>query len=135
MIIGVDHVVLYSADADATIDFYRQVLGCTVLFEQEWRSGQRPVFGLRLGDADGIYINVHPPGPELHPRARQALPGGLDICVRVDRTADQVVDHLTTHGVAIEVGPAPRLDAFGRRSTSFYIRDPDANLVELMVQS
>ncbi|HQV58531.1 MAG TPA: VOC family protein, partial [Ilumatobacteraceae bacterium] len=76
MITGVDHVVLYAADAEATIGFYRDVLGCTVLYEHEWRAGQRPVFGLRLGHADGIYLNVHPPGRELHPRANNAAPGG-----------------------------------------------------------
>jgi catechol 2,3-dioxygenase-like lactoylglutathione lyase family enzyme len=131
MIEGLDHVVLYSGDAEATLAFYRDVLGCRILREAAWRGGDSPVFGIQLG-SEGSYINVHPNGRELHPRAAYARPGTLDLCARVDLTPAEVAERLARHHIDIEVGPAPRRDAFGLPSQSIYFRDPDDNLIELM---
>jgi catechol 2,3-dioxygenase-like lactoylglutathione lyase family enzyme len=43
-----------------------------------------------------------------------------------------VVAHLRREGVEIEVGPVARDGALGTM-TSVYLRDPDANLVEISV--
>jgi catechol 2,3-dioxygenase-like lactoylglutathione lyase family enzyme len=130
VIAGIDHVVIYAGDTERTIAFYRDVLGATVEGEDEWRAGRRPVFGLRF--ANGWYLNVHPAGRELHPRAALARPGTLDLCLRTSITADAVARHLDSKGIQIEVGPASRVDATGVPAISHYIRDPDGNLVELM---
>jgi len=125
-----DHVVLYAGDSEATIAFYRDVLGCTIEFEDEWRSGTYPVFRIRF--TAGHYVNVHPGGAVLTPRAVAAAPGGLDICFRSAMVSTEVAERFAGHGVAVEVGPAPRTDALGRRSVSQYVRDPDGNLIEVM---
>ena len=130
MIGGIDHVVMYSGDSERTIAFYRDVLGCTIELEDEWRSGRMPVFRLRFNPDH--YVNVHPSGAVLTPRAGTAAPGGLDICFRTSLTSDEVVERFTSHGVPVEVGPVPRRNAVGAESVSVYVRDPDGNLVEVM---
>lgn len=130
MIEAIDHVVLYSGDSEATIAFYRGVLGCTIELEDEWRAGRMPVFRLRF--APGHYVNVHPSGAVLTPRAAAPAPGGLDICFRSPLASSEVAERFAGHGVAVEVGPVPRRDALGHESVSLYVRDPDGNLVEVM---
>jgi catechol 2,3-dioxygenase-like lactoylglutathione lyase family enzyme len=130
VIAGLDHVVIYAGDTERTIAFYRGVLGATVEGEDEWRAGRRPVFGLRF--ASSWYLNVHPAGRELHPRAALARPGTLDLCLRTPITVDAVARHLESKAIQIEVGPASRVDATGERAISHYMPDPNGNLVELM---
>ncbi len=130
MIDAIDHVVLYSGDSERTIAFYRDVLGCTIELEDEWRAGRMPVFRVRFDPHH--YVNVHPSGAVLAPRAATASPGGLDICFRTSLPTSAVVERFAAHGVTIEEGPVPRRDAFGTASVSVYVRDPDGNLVEVM---
>ena len=130
MIEGIDHVVLYSGDSERTIAFYRDVLGCTIELEDEWRAGRMPVFRIRFDPHH--YVNVHPSGAVLTPRAAAAAPGGLDICFRTALPASAVVERFAAHDVPVEEGPVPRRDAFGTPSASVYVRDPDGNLVEVM---
>jgi catechol 2,3-dioxygenase-like lactoylglutathione lyase family enzyme len=40
------------------------------------------------------------------------------------------MEHLATCGIAVELGPVPRIGALGPM-TSVYFRDPDGNLVEV----
>jgi catechol 2,3-dioxygenase-like lactoylglutathione lyase family enzyme len=127
---AIDHVVLYSGDSERTIAFYRGVLGCTIELEDEWRGGRMPVFRLRFDSHH--YVNVHPSGSVLTPRAAAPAPGGLDICFRSSLPSASVVERFAAHGVPVEEGPVPRRDAFGNPSVSVYVRDPDGNLVEVM---
>jgi catechol 2,3-dioxygenase-like lactoylglutathione lyase family enzyme len=126
----VDHVVLYSGDSERTIAFYRDVLGCTIELEREWRDQGFPVFRIRFNPHH--YVNVHPSGSVLTPRAAAAAPGGLDICMRSSLSSAEVAERFGRHGVEVEVGPVPRTDATGRPSLSQYVRDPDGNLIEVM---
>jgi catechol 2,3-dioxygenase-like lactoylglutathione lyase family enzyme len=127
---GLDHVVLYSGDSEATIAFYRDVLGCTIELEHEWRNDGYPVFRIRVNLHH--YVNVHPSGSVLTPRAATAAPGGLDICFRSSLSSAEVAERFARHGVTVEVGPVRRTDATGRPSLSQYVRDPDGNLIEVM---
>jgi catechol 2,3-dioxygenase-like lactoylglutathione lyase family enzyme len=119
----IDHVVLTVADLDATIAFYERVLGM-----------RHVVFGdrhaLHFGDAK---LNLHPEVND-YPPLKAAVPtlGSEDICLVAEGTIDEVVAHLRAEGVEIEVGPVARDGALGDM-TSVYVRDPDANLVEISV--
>jgi catechol 2,3-dioxygenase-like lactoylglutathione lyase family enzyme len=130
MIDEIDHVVLYSGDSERTIRFWREVMGCTIELEDEWRQGAMPIFRIRISRSH--YLNVHPSGTVLTPRAATPAPGTLDLCFRSALSSADVARHFGEHGIDIEVGPVPRSDATGRRSTSIYVRDPDGNLVEVM---
>lgn len=130
LLASIDHCVLYSGDSEQTLRFYRDVLGCPIHNEQAWRDGAIPVFQIEVSATQ--LLNVHPSGAELHPRARHALPGGLDICFRSALPSTDVVAHLEQHGIAVEEGPVRRKTADGQPGSSVYFRDPDGNLVEVM---
>ena len=118
-----DHLVLTVADVEATVDFYTRVLG---LRAETFAEGRRAlVFG-------GQKVNLHQAGREFESRAARATPGSADFCLITDTPLDQVQRELAGHGVPIEVGPVPKVGALGPM-TSVYVRDPDANLVEIAV--
>jgi len=110
--------------------FYRDVVGLEPRGEAAWRRGERPTFQLPLDDTH--FINVHPAGTELHPRAARSEPGGLDVCFLSDAPLSETVNRITRQGVAVELGPVARTTASGDPSHSIYFRDPDGNLVEIM---
>jgi catechol 2,3-dioxygenase-like lactoylglutathione lyase family enzyme len=126
----IEHVVLYSSDSEATIRFYGDVMGFPLEGLSDWRLGKRPTFRIQV--AEHQFINVHPAGSNLHPRAAHALPGGLDVCFLTDAPIDVVVSDFERRGVSIEVGPVARTTSVGHPSASVYVRDPDGNLVEVM---
>jgi catechol 2,3-dioxygenase-like lactoylglutathione lyase family enzyme len=75
-------------------------------------------------------INLHQRGREYDPKALHPTPGSADLCLIVTEPLSVVQAELTAAGVAIEEGPVERTGAQGPL-LSLYVRDPDANLVEL----
>ena len=119
----IDHLVLTVADVEATVDFYTRVLG---LRAETFDGGRR---ALVMG---GQKINLHQVGREFSPRAAHATAGSGDFCLITETPLDQVQAELAAAGVQIEVGPVPKVGALGPMQ-SVYVRDPDANLVEIAV--
>jgi catechol 2,3-dioxygenase-like lactoylglutathione lyase family enzyme len=121
MIDRIDHFVLTVRSLDATLGFYERVLG----FTREILPG-RPA-ALKFGRQK---INVHEVDRTFEPKAAHPTPGGADFCLVTEQPIADVVAHLSSCGVAIELGPVPRIGALGLM-TSVYFRDPDRNLVEV----
>jgi catechol 2,3-dioxygenase-like lactoylglutathione lyase family enzyme len=118
---GIDHLVLTVDDIDRTVAFYVGVLGMT---DTTFRSDRR---ALTFGTSK---INLHQRGREYEPKALHPTPGSADLCLIVTEPLSVVQAELTAAGVAIEEGPVERTGAQGPL-LSLYVRDPDANLVEL----
>lgn len=116
-----DHLVLTVADPDRTIAFYRDVLG---MEEVTFGVGRK---ALAFGSSK---INLHRAGHEFEPKADRPTPGSADVCLITTTPLDQVRDELAAHGVPVEEGPVERTGARGPL-LSVYVRDPDANLVEI----
>lgn len=116
-----DHLVLTVTDLDVAIDFYTRVLGMRAV---TFGDGRR---ALRFGRSK---INLHLAGHEFEPKAARPTPGSADLCLVTADPPDQVVAELNGHGVALEDGPVTRTGALGEM-TSVYVRDPDANLIEI----
>lgn len=116
-----DHLVLTVADIDATVRFYRHVLG----FEVVTFKGDRKA--LTFGQQK---INLHPRGHEFEPKAKTPTPGSADLCFISATPVDEIMVELNKHGIPIEEGPVLRTGAQGA-ILSVYIRDPDANLIEI----
>ncbi|HEY4985160.1 MAG TPA: VOC family protein [Bradyrhizobium sp.] len=123
----IDHVVLRIKDLDASMRFYRDVLGCSMDKVQETIGLWQMRAGSSLIDlvpVDGVLgkIGGAPAGLEGH---------------NVDHVALQVTpwnegairDHLGANGIAI-VDSGPRYGAEGT-GPSIYILDPDGTTVEL----
>jgi len=123
----IDHIVIRVSDLERMIDFYCQVLGCTV----EWRRPDLGLVHLRAGNA---MIDLVPVTGELG-RKGGAAPGpegrNLDhVCLRVSPfDADAIVAYLQSQG--LEAGEVrPRFGAQGE-GPSLYVHDPEGNVVEL----
>ena len=117
---SLDHIVLTVADVEATVAFYER-LGM-----------RREVFGdgrlaLRFGDQK---LNLHQRGAEIAPHAAAPTSGSADLCFIVADPIENVVADLAEAGIDIELGPVARTGAIAPL-VSVYVRDPDANLVEL----
>jgi catechol 2,3-dioxygenase-like lactoylglutathione lyase family enzyme len=117
----IDHLVLTVADLERTLAWYSEVAGMRHL-----------VFGGgRHALAFGAHkINLHVVGHEVEPHAASPTPGSADLCFIVDELPADLQARLDDLRVAIELGPVQRDGAAGT-ITSFYLRDPDGNLVEL----
>lgn len=118
---SLDHLVLTVRDVAVTVDFYTRVLGMeAVTFGQ----GRRALsFGAQK-------INLHQSGREFEPKAERPTPGSADLCFLTGVPLEAVVAHLVSCGVVVEEGPVLRTGATGP-ILSVYIRDPDANLIEI----
>jgi ribonuclease HI/catechol 2,3-dioxygenase-like lactoylglutathione lyase family enzyme len=117
-----DHVVIAVSEWERSNAFYRDVLGAEIVE----RAGG---YAYRFGDQQ---LNVHGPGAEPSIVARDPVrPGNSDLCFVWPGTAEEAVEHLSGHGVEVEVGPVERPGARGM-GRSVYFRDPDGSLLELL---
>lgn len=122
MIDRLDHFVLTTAQPDAVIRFYTEVLGMTL---ELFRNGQRKA--LKFGRQK---INIHVKGKEYEPKAHAPGVGTQDFCFIASVPLAQVIASLERHRVAIIEGPCIKTGAMGE-IRSVYFRDPDLNLVEV----
>ena len=124
---GIDHVVIRTLNLEAMIDFYCNVLGCTV----ERRQEEIGLIQLRAGSA---LIDLVPVEGKLG-RMGGAPPGlegrNMDhLCLAVaDFDLDRVRAELQGHGVTLGA-EGLRYGASGQ-SMSIYLTDPDGNALEL----
>ncbi len=123
MIASLDHLVLTVADPDATVSFYCGILGMEKVSFGEGR------LALAFGTQK---INLHRAGHEFEPKSACPTPGSGDLCFLLDCSLAAAQARLHDAGIAIEDGPVARTGATGP-IRSLYIRDPDANLIELSV--
>jgi len=119
-----NHIGVATPDLDASIAFYRDVLGLPIEMLEEYRAGTRPFVSVRVG---GQLIDLVP-----DPTYDGALGGLVHFCVRIEGTlAGQVLSRVQLAGVeVIEEQPMIRLGATGY-GPSIYVRDPDGYVVEL----
>ncbi len=120
----IDHFVLTVKDITVTIEFYVQVLGIHAIQFGDNRTA------LTFGQQK---INLHEVGNEFEPRADNATPGSADLCLITETELEQAMTYVKTCDVEIIEGPVKRTGAQGDL-LSFYIRDPDLNLIEISNQ-
>ena len=126
---GLDHVALTCADIEATLDFYKRVLGATTIYEDLWRAGKIPVVILQVGASR---LSIHDAASPASPHADAPTPGSADFCFRFDGPIEEARQLLVDHGVEVIEGEGPRPAADGEMGLSVYFRDPDQNLLELL---
>ena len=117
----IDHLVLTVRDIPDTCAFYTHVLG---MREVSFGAARK---ALAFGHQK---INLHAQDAKLEPRAARPTPGSADLCLVTSTPIPAVLAHLQSCGVSVELGPVGRTGALGP-ITSVYIRDPDANLIEI----
>lgn len=116
---ALDHLVLRVADLERSIDFYCDVIGCTV-------DRRRPEYNLVHLRAGTAMIDL------VSDEGRARAGDNVDhFCLQIapfDETA--LLSHLAKWGVPTEPPIAQRYGAQGT-GRSLYLRDPDGNRVEL----
>jgi catechol 2,3-dioxygenase-like lactoylglutathione lyase family enzyme len=126
-VISLDHFVLRVRDLDASLRFYRDVLGLQIECLEEYRAGTRPFVSARVGQQ---LIDLVP-DPTYDPDEGRAKGGFLHCCVEVEGKLSEIIPWLKERGVTvIEEQPVPRLGARGV-GLSIYVSDPDGYVVEL----
>jgi glyoxylase I family protein len=124
---GIDHVLLTVNDMEAALAFYERVIGAQL-------EARLPKYGMAELRAGASHIDLVDANAPEGAWALSPASGGRNLehfALRIDG-CDQAAlrHHLAAHSVAIveERGD----DEPGGKSTSFYIRDPAGNTVELM---
>jgi len=121
---SLDHLVLRVRDLDASLRFYRDLLGLPAENEAECRRGVRPFVSLRVGEQLLDLV----PDPTYDPAT---MSGFLHFCVTVDGSLTPVVARLREHGVPLlHDEPVVRGGARGE-GLSIYAQDPDGYMIEL----
>ncbi len=125
---AIDHLVINVTDVARSADWYHQILGMEIkVFDPG--QGKLPRTSLVFGNQK---INVRPIGAGKGEwfTADHESAGSDDLCFLTSSTPEEVVAHLTAHGVTIEEGPVARQGARGTLR-SVYCRDPDGSLIEI----
>lgn len=131
-ITGFDHVAIPVENVEAMLSFYRD-LGFDV------RDGDGTFYSVQFGDHR---INFHDPvawrsqsftlrGPNPN-----AVPGCGDFCFVWEGTQEALLTLLDGAKAKVIEGPVERTGGRNKghaRGKSFYIRDPDSNLLEFIV--
>jgi catechol 2,3-dioxygenase-like lactoylglutathione lyase family enzyme len=122
--IALDHSVIHVSDRVRSNAFYRDVVGAELIGDQD---------GVAMYRLGANQLNVHGPGlDDPQPLAEvPVLPGGSDLCFVWPGPVEGAIEHLSSHGIDVELGPVPRIGA-GGDGTSVYFRDPDGSLLEFI---
>ena len=121
----IDHLVLTVKNIPITIEFYARVLGMYAI--QFDGNDQTPRIALKFAKQK---INLHEAGNEFEPNADKPTPGSADLCLLTETALADAMQYVRNCDVKIIEGPVERTGATGKL-LSFYIRDPDLNLIEI----
>jgi len=115
---GLDHIVLNVADVERSLRFYLDELGLEPVRVEEWRAGRAPFPSVRVDRGTIIDLLA----------AERSGVNADHFCLVIEATD---LDALKASGrFEVVDGPDKRFGARGN-GISLYIRDPDANTVEL----
>jgi catechol 2,3-dioxygenase-like lactoylglutathione lyase family enzyme/uncharacterized protein YndB with AHSA1/START domain len=125
---SLDHLVINVRDVEQSAAWYLSVLGMSREDSQP-TSGEKPRTSLKFGRQK---INLRPVTEDkgVWFTAQYATAGSEDLCFITETAPDVVVEHLRSHGIAVEEGPVQKHGARGV-ILSVYCRDPDGNLIEI----
>jgi catechol 2,3-dioxygenase-like lactoylglutathione lyase family enzyme len=120
-----DHVVLWTKDPRAAVDFYSSVVGLTPLRCEEFEAGDAPFPSVRVSD-DSI-IDLMP--------VELAHGGGghpvNHVCLALSRSEyDELEQRLHAEGVDIGSRLTHSYGAQGWAPHTYYFTDPDGNVIE-----
>jgi len=130
-IAGIDHIVLRTTKLKDMLEFYCNVLGCTVERETTVETG---LTQLRAGSALIDLVNVDSDLGRMGGGAPTESENNLDhFCLQLKPISDiEIEKHLSEHGI----NEGSFHDRYGAQGVgkSIYIKDPEGNTVELRSQ-
>ncbi len=120
-----DHTNWRVRDLEASLGFYRDVLGLEPFGLEEYRRGERPLVSLRVND--GFILHLTP-----DPGFERPSTGGYDHLALVveDAGPDELAEYLQSRNVEVEKRFESITGARGE-GPALYVRDPDGYRIEL----
>jgi catechol 2,3-dioxygenase-like lactoylglutathione lyase family enzyme len=114
----IDHVVFNVSDAEASVAWWRDLLGLEPVRLEEWRRGEVPFVSVRVSATTILDLFV-------------TERSGENVDHVAIRVIDVDLDELAATGT-FDVARGP-MDVFGARGQGrgLYVRDPDGNVIEL----
>jgi catechol 2,3-dioxygenase-like lactoylglutathione lyase family enzyme len=124
-IAGADHTNWRVRDLDASLSFYRDVLGLEPFGLEEYHRGERPLVSLRITEDFILHLT---PDPEFE----RGPTGGYDHLALVVEGAqpDELAERLREENVEVERQFESITGARGE-GPALYLRDPDGYRIEL----
>jgi catechol 2,3-dioxygenase-like lactoylglutathione lyase family enzyme len=124
-IIGPDHTNWRVKDLEASLSFYRDMLGLEPFGLEEYRRGERPLVSMRVTQDFILHLT---PDPEFE----RGPTGGYDHLALVveDAKPDELAKHLREAGIEVERQFESITGARGE-GPALYVRDPDGYRIEL----
>jgi catechol 2,3-dioxygenase-like lactoylglutathione lyase family enzyme len=124
-IIAPDHTNWRVKDLEASLSFYRDMLGLEPFGLEEYRRGERPLVSLRVTQDFILHLT---PDPEFE----RGPTGGYDHLALVveDAKPDELAKHLREAGIEVERQFESITGARGE-GPALYVRDPDGYRIEL----
>ena len=128
---GIDHIVLRTTNLEEMLNFYVQVLGCTVEIETPPETG---LTQLRAGSALIDLVVVNSRLGKMGGGAPTLTENNMDhFCLQIKTASEsEIIQYLKKSGIE-----APDFsERYGAQGlgNSIYIKDPEQNVVELRVQ-
>jgi catechol 2,3-dioxygenase-like lactoylglutathione lyase family enzyme len=117
-VVGLDHVVLLCRDVEASVAYYRDVLGLEAIDVEEWRNGEVTFPSVRVDET--TIIDLMPGEPDGRNTDH--------VCLVIEATDLEALAQRKELNVV--QGPVQRGGAQGT-GWSIYVVDPDLHLLEL----
>lgn len=119
LFMGLRHVALNVRDVRRSLDFYSTVLGMKL----EWMPDEQNAY-LTSGQ-DNLALHQLPPGSEPDP---VQLIHHIGFVVQRPEQVDEWADRVRSRGIPLAANPKTHRDG----ARSFYFRDPDGLLIQLI---
>jgi glyoxylase I family protein len=129
-----DHVVLWTEDVSASMDFYTRVIGLAPVRFEEFARGDAPFPSVRVSQ-DSI-LDLMPirraPGTEAMTRVAGSAGHRVNhVCLAMTKSEYDALDQrLQAEGIDTSARLSPTYGARGWGPEGFYFPDPDGNVVE-----
>lgn len=129
-----DHVVLWTSDPRAAMDFYTRVVGLAPVRFAEFEAGDAPFPSVRVCE-DSI-IDLLPlanaAGTEAMTRAEGSAGHPVNhVCLALSRSEYDALDQrLQAEGLDTGARLSPTFGARGWAPQGYYFTDPDGNVIE-----
>jgi catechol 2,3-dioxygenase-like lactoylglutathione lyase family enzyme len=126
-ILQLDHIVLRVNNLQLMLDFYQQVLGCTL----ERQESDLGLYQLRAGQSLIDLVPVNQPLGQQGGKAPELQGHNMDhLCLRIEPfNAQALHSYLLSKGVS--AGPVESRYGAEGQGPSIYIQDPEGNRIEL----